>query len=289
MAIDLNPALKYRTESFVSQSFQFKRRRGKIKTKKIQRKIRLKSIHILLIFLLFGGIFFLIQQIYLFLISWDHLNVKGIEVISKRAVVRAEIQEFFIGKNLGNILLLDIDHLQEIFRGHRWVKDIFVRKIFPSSLRIEIKERTPVAVLKKENFYLIDKQGILLEKINLQEKNDLPLFVDSNHFEKDYKEKIGLAWECLESFTPSERKKVEILDLTDYENVTLKFRGSGTNFILGAVKFSQKLEIFQKWRSYFKKYEPLEYVDLRFQDRLYIKSQKSTIQDLIPNSEKEAR
>jgi len=289
MAVNLNPALKYRTEPLLSKTFQFKRRREKIKTKKIQRKIRLKFIHILLTFLFLGGIFFLIQQIYLFLISWDHLDVKGIEIASKRAAVKEEIQEFFEGKNFGNILLLDIGLLQELLEGHRWVENVCVRKIFPSSLRIEIKERTPVAVLKKENFYLIDKEGILLEKINFQENQGLPLLVDSNNFKKDYKDKIALAWECLESFIPSERKKVEILDLTDYENVTLKLKGSETNFILGAEQFSQKLKIFQKWHSRLEKYEPLEYVDLRFQDRLYIKSQKSTIQDLFPNSEKEAR
>lgn len=289
MAVNLNPALKYRTEPLLSKSFQFKRRREKIKTKKIQRKIRLKFIHILLTFLFLWGIFFLIQQIYLFLISWDNLDVKGIEITSKRSAVKEEIQEFFKGKNLGNILLLDIGHLQELLEGHRWVENVCVRKIFPSSLRIEIIERTPVAVLKKENFFLIDKEGILLEKINPHENQSLPLLVDSNNFEKDYKEKIALAWECLESFTPSERKKAEVLDLTDYENVTLKLKGSETNYILGAEQFSQKLKIFQKWRSHLEKYEPLEYVDLRFQDRLYIKSQKSTIQDLFPNSEKEAK
>ncbi len=31
-----------------------------------------------------------------------------------------------------------------------------IRKILPSTLRIEIKDRTPLALLKKENLYLID-------------------------------------------------------------------------------------------------------------------------------------
>lgn len=289
MAVNLNPALRYRTESLLSQPFLFRRRQGKIKTRKIQRKIRLKFIHILLMFLLLGGIFLLIQQIYLFLICWDQLNVKGIKVACQRAEVRGEIQELFKGKNLGNILLLDIGHLQELLESHRWVKNACIRKIFPSSLRIEIRERKPVAVLKKEDFYLIDEEGILLEKIHPEENNGLPIFIDSNNFERDYKEKIGLAWECLESFTPLEKKNIEILDLTDYGNVTVKLKGSETNFILGKKQFSQRLKNFQKWRSHLEKYEPLEYVDLRFQDRLYIKPQKLSGQNLIPNSEKEAK
>lgn len=289
MAVNLNPALKYRSESVLSQAFRFRRHQGKIKTKNIQRKIRVKSIHILLTFLLLGGIFFLIQQIYLFLICWDHLNLKEIEVVSKRAEVRKEIYQFFKDKNLGNILLLDIDHVQELLENHRWVKNACVRKIFPSSLKIEIEERTPVAVLKKENFYLIDKDGILLEKINPQDNNSLPLLIDSNNFEKDYKQKLKLAWKCLESLTPSEREKIEMLDLTDYGNVTAKFKESEMYFKLGQDQFSQKLKLFQKLQPKLERFGPLEYVDLRFQDRLFIKPEHYPIGNLIANSEKEGK
>lgn len=289
MAVDLSPALKYRTQSLLSPPLQFRRPREKVETKRIQKKIRVKFIHILFFFLLLGGIFYLIQQIYLFLISWDHLNVKGIEVTSKKAEIKKEIQTFFEGKNLGNILLLDIGHLQALLEGHRWVENACIRKTFPSSLRIEIKERTPVAILKKADFYLIDKAGILLEKTNPQKNNELTLLIDENNFENDYKEKLELAWECLDSLTPSERKIIESLDLTDYGNVTAKLEGSETSLILGSDGFSQKLKFFLEWHARAEKFGQLEYVDLRFQDRLYIKPQKYANQDLIPNSEKEAR
>jgi cell division septal protein FtsQ len=223
------------------------------------------------------------------LISWNHLNVKEIEVVCQKADVREEIQEFFKNKNLGNILLLDIGHVQELLESHRWVKNACVRKIFPSSLRIEIEERKPMAILKKENFYLIDKQGILLEKIQPQEYKELPLLIDSNNFERDYKEKLELAWRCLESLAPSERENIEILDLTDYGNITAKLRSSGVNLKLGGDNFLQKLKIFQEWRSNLERFGPLEYVDLRFQDRLYIKPQQHPVGNFIPNSEKEAK
>lgn len=289
MAVELNTALKYRKGSFLSQPFQFKRRREKIKTKKIQKRVKVKLIHIVFTFLFLAGIFFLIQQVYLFLISWDHLDVNGIEIMSQKAEVQEDIQAFLKGKELGNILLLDIAHLQESLAGHRWVKNVFIRKIFPSELRIEIEEREPKALLKKDDFYLIDKEGVLLEKIDPAHYPGMILLADSNNFETDYKQKLELAWKFLESLTPSESEKIESLDLTDYGNVTATLKESETSLILGGDRFSEKLNFFQMWQSRSEKLGRLEYVDLRFSDRIYIKPQKHSRQQSVPNLDKEAR
>lgn len=275
MAVDVDQAIKLRGDRFLSQPLQFRRQRGKIHPKKIQRKLKVKFIHILLSFLVISGIFLLIQQSYLFLISWDYLNVKGVKIVCQKASVKKDIQAFFGGLKLGNILLLNIDHLQGILEGHRWVADVSVRKLFPSSLKIEVQERSPVAALKKETYYLIDKEGILLEKINPQLKGEFPLLVDSNLFVKHYQEKLRLAWECLESLTPLERKKIDVLDLSDYENVVVRLKGSSTHLKLGADRFPEKLKSFHDWRPQLEGFEPLEYVDLRFQDRLYFKTRQS--------------
>lgn len=289
MASHLNPPLKHRTHSFFSEPMQFQRGKGKIKTKKIQRKIKLKFKHILFSFLLLGGIFYSIQQFYLFLISWDNLDIKEIEIASRKPKVKEEIQLFFEGKNLGNLLLLDIGHLQDVLSAHRWVKEVRVRKILPSTLKIEIKERTPVALLKKGDLYLIDEEGVLLKKIERREEMNLPLLFDLDNFQKEYKEKLKLAWKCLHDLSPSQRERIEVLDLTEYENITVQLKKEQTRLILGDDQFSQKLKSFQESRAAFKKYGDLEYVDLRIPDRFYIKPKKnSSYRDLFPNLKKEA-
>ncbi|MFQ6109066.1 MAG: cell division protein FtsQ/DivIB [Candidatus Aminicenantales bacterium] len=289
MAVSANTALNPKHELLSHRSLQFRRPKERVKPKKMQKRFRVRFIHILLTFLLIAGLFFLIQQTYLFLITWDNLDVERIEVDCKKTFLKEEILQSFKGKNLGNILLLDIDQLQNKFKDHRWVKDVRVRKIFPSSLKIEIRERVPAAVVRKENHYLIDRDGILLEKINPQERKDLPLFVDANHFKRSYQEKLHLAWECLESLPSEERKQVELLDLSEYANVTIKLKGEETRLKLGADHFSRKLQIFRSYRTKLEALCPLEYVDLRFDDRLYIKPRKSLDRDSFPIPEKEER
>ena len=192
MAYNLNPTMRHRSHSYLSEPMQFQRGRGKIKKKKIQRKIRLRFFHILFTFILLGGIFYSLQQAYLYLISWDKLDIQDVEIESRMPEIEEVIHRFLEGKHLGNILLLDISLLQEKFTAHRWIKEVRVRKILPSSLKIEIKERTPIALLKQDHTYMIDEDGVFLEKIEQGEKENLPLLVDSNKFKKDYEEKLNL-------------------------------------------------------------------------------------------------
>jgi len=289
MAVNLNSALKYNRQSIFSDSFSFRRHQGTIKTKKIQRKIKVKFIHLLLAFLFLAGIFLLIQQTYLFLISWNYFKVKNIEVACQKAELQQQIKEFFQGKEMGNILLLNIEHLQNFLEGNRWVKNVYIRKIFPASLKIEIEERKPMAVIQKENFYLIDQEGVLLEKIDRHNYNYLPLLIDSNNFQKDFKDKLNLAWACLDNLAPSQRDEIEMLDLSDYGNVSIKLKGLEMKLKLGCDRFSEKLSFFQKYLFKLEKFRPLEYVDLRFEGRLYLKPLPQQMVSLIPNYEKEEK
>lgn len=285
MARHINPPFDYRTTPLPSQSMQFQRGKGKVKIKKIQRKIKLRYKHIFFFFLFLVGIFYLAQRFYLFLISWDHLNVKKIEIVCSKLEGKEEIEQIFNGKKLGNILLLDIGQLQEVLTDINWVKEVQVRKIFPSSLKIKIKERHPIALLKKEkeNLVLIDEEGVELRKINSAKYEHFPLLIDSNYFEKDYKEKLKIAWECLRSLSPSEKGQIEALDLTDYGSVTIQLKKIQTKLILGSDRFSQKFKLFQSSSDQLEQYGALEYVYLRIQDRLYIKPKKK-IRD-IPEKE----
>lgn len=276
MAVDADRALRLDRNKIFPGSFQFRRHKGVIHPKKIQRKLKVRFIHVFLSFLVVCGIFLLVQQSYLFLISWDYLNVKNIKVICQKASVNKDIQAFFEGRKLGNILLLNIDLIQGILEDHKWIADVSVRRLFPSSLKIEVHERNPVAVLAKENFYLIDRQGILLEEIEPDERGEYPLLVDADLFVKHYEEKLRLAWDCLDSLPSPEKEKIDVLDLSGYKSVVVRMEGSTTDLKLGGSRFPEKLKSFQDWRPHLEPFEPLDYVDLRFQNRVYFKPRQSS-------------
>ena len=244
--------------------------------------------HILVAFLLLLGFFYGFSRIYLFMISWDKLNIDEVEIICQKESIHNDLQSYLARKYLGNILLLNIENLQERLATHPWIEDIYIRKIFPSTIRIETKERIPIALLEKDGYFLIDKEGVLLRQTSPRDRPDLPVFVDARHFRRDYRRKLALAWACLESLEDSVRKQIEVMDLTEYENVSLRLRNTDTWLKLGNSHFDEKYRSFSKNMALFKTYGPLEYIDFRYEGRFVLQPLPQKKMNLALDSEKEA-
>lgn len=276
MAVNLNPVLKYRSQSVLPESMHFKRKKEQVKTKKIQRKIKLRPKHILLIYMLIAGFFFAFQRVYLFLISWDKLEIDTVKVSCAHPDIQASAEQFLQGRKLGNLLLFNIDHLRNILKSYRWIKDARVRKIFPSTLKIEIQERIPAAVIRTASLTLIDRHGVYLDIIPSLDGWRLPLFLDNDSFQTYGEEKLSLAWKCLDSLSPTDREMVQILDLSEYKNVKMKLKDHSPWLKMGDGQFSKKIEIYRESRAVLEKHGSLEYIDLRIQGRIIFKALKES-------------
>ncbi len=287
----LNPPLRYRAPSVQSEALQFQRGLEKTPVKKTQRKLTVKFKHIFLFFFLLAAIFYSLMKSYLFLITWDDLDVKKTQILCQRDFVARDIQLLLDTSRLGNLLLLDIAGLQDRIEDHRWVKEARLRKVFPSSLKIEIKEREPAAVLKiGQSFLLIDEEGVVLERLIVPEENSLPLLLDSRQFQTRYKEKLDLAWKCLKSLAPEEKAEIEALDLSQSDSVSLYLKGQPTRIILGSESFSRKLKFYHSYRDKLETQNGiLEYVDLRFEDRIYLKPMDTQEVAALANSKVEEK
>jgi len=244
--------------------------------------------HILISFLLLIGFFYGFSKVYLFLITWEKLDIDAVEIICQKEEIRRDLQGYLASKYLGNLLLLNIDNLQQRLAAHPWIKEIYIRKIFPATIRIETKERIPIALLEKDGYYLIDKEGILLQKISLRERPDLPILIDTNKFQRDYEGKLALAWACLESLEDSMRKQIDVMDLSEYENVSLRFRNTDTWLKMGNSRFDEKFSSFSEHLALFETYGPLEYIDFRFESRLILQPLPQNKKNKALDSEKEA-
>jgi cell division septal protein FtsQ len=269
----LNPPFKFRAPAIVSEPVLFQRGLEKVPVKKVQRTLVVKFKHIFLFFFLIAAIFVGLAKVYLILITCDDLAVKTTQVLSKHDFVARDVQAMADASKLGNLLALDIGRLKSRVESHPWVKEARLRKVFPSQVRIEIREREPAAVLRVgESLFVIAEDGVVLERLTAREDADLPVLVDSGLFEDRYHDKLRLAWDCLKSLTAEERASVETLDVSRTDSVGLLFKGQSTRIILGRERFSEKLREYWSnkdgWES---QNGALEYVDLRFDDRVYLK------------------
>jgi len=279
-----------RTDFLYAHPMQFQRGERKVRIKKQGRKVTFKAKHVLISVACLALLFFLIYKLYFFLITWDKLNIRDIQVACSDEKVRDHILGMTRSTTWGNIFLLDISKVQRALGSYAWVKNVRVRKTFPASLEIDIAARTPAALMEKDTIYLIDEEGVALERADLSAYPGLPLFIDEGHFSQNSQEKLRLARECLKGLSPEDKSRVESLDLSDLGDVILRFRGSPTKIKLAADQFAQNLDYFRQnialWES---EQGSLEYVDLRFPDRVIFKPLKNQPEaESPPQSLKEA-
>ena len=64
-----------------------------------------------------------------------------------------------------NIFKLDIADMANKLRNNPWIKDVSVRRELPSSIAINIVERTPAVYINSKNgLYLSDEEGIFIRR-----------------------------------------------------------------------------------------------------------------------------
>ncbi len=269
MAVNLNPTIRYKVQPLFSRPDQF-RRRERAKTSKMHRKVKLKFGHVLLGFLCAGGFFLGLQQAWLYVITCHELQIKNVEIACRDTRIQSDLKAYMDGRNLGNIVLLNMQRLKQTVITHPRIKDARIRKLFPSSLKISIEERIPAAVIQKNGYALIDREGVILEESDDRLSPELPLLTDDGSFQGPSAHKLELAWQCLEELDPEIRRQVEILDFSRIHNVTVKLRGHSVFLILGDKDFSQKIRTYLDNLSLFAQYSEMKSIDLRFEDRFIL-------------------
>lgn len=255
-----------------ASSFHFQRGDGGTRLKKARKPGSPLFKQALAAFALAAVVFFSVHEIYLFVITWSRLEIRDVRVSCADESVRTGVVRHLEGTHWGNILLLDLSKIRGRLEAEPWVKEARLRKVFPSSLQIALVPRTPAALLRKEALILIDRDGVELEAAPPGTYPELPLLVDEAGFREDRADKLRRAWTCLDGLADGERLDVESIDLTDPANAVLKLRSAPTRILLGDAGFGARIADYLKNRErWTREFGLLEYVDLRFDDRVYLK------------------
>ncbi len=268
MAVNLNPPFKLRIEPLASEAGPYRRRSKGLKTKKIQRRFRVKIRHAAFSLVFVAGLFVGIQQGFFVLMRWDRLDIDRIEVTCRKPELRAAAARYLEQRIYGNLLFLDIDRVRRALEAHPWIKSVRVRKRFPSTLRIEIAERIPAALLGGPGLVLIDRDGVELAPASSRQGWDLPLFVDSGSFRRERQVRLDLAWDFLAEIRPQDRDAVDTVDVSCLTNVAVKCKDFPAWLYLGKDRFAEKMHNFRSERDYLEARSSLEYVDLSRADRI---------------------
>lgn len=193
------------------------------------------------------------------------ISVSGNYHLDKDEIVKSA------GTKKGEALMkIDLEATAGNIRKNPWIKSVTLKKQFPHTFLINVEEAVPAALLSiKNQVYLIDKDGVILEKIQGESTPFLPVIKKINpENRKALSEALKLVQTLSENNTMISRDTIEI----DLESYGLALYMDGELIKVGYGNYSKK---FARWMELEpevrRKGVPIKYVDLRFKDSVIIK------------------
>jgi len=152
-----------------------------------------------------------------------------------------------------------------------WVRSVSLRKEYPGSLSIAIKEAEPFALLDMNNrLFLLDGDGKLLEELRGDSIPFLPVIMGDPYNEKEgLSEALKLARLLNEKGLSSETDRLEIVA---HKPTELSVKIAGVLVKVGEGEYEEKIERLIKLEKDIKNMGvPIDYIDLRFERKAIVK------------------
>lgn len=256
----------------------------------------------ILIFILFGGIFYFASFSRYFQVEGS--EICGNEKVSSASlenILKKEIEKKVLFFSTRSIFLTNLSGIKEkILKDFPQIANVDVKRNFPNKISIQIKERVPVAILCKneparigyaegvaggqdENCFLIDEEGAIIDFVNLAGSDGLKLAnlakiigeTKSSDLGDKVIEKKYLASILTIKKELNENQKIRIKELIPSEKrlTVLTFEGWQIFFNPSGDISDQilNLTILLKEKIPSERRVDLEYIDLRFGSKVYFK------------------
>ena len=218
---------------------------------------------------------------------WGELNenlvLKHI-IISNTSMIDNEeyhkLVDQFLGYSLDELIIGDIS---QILEEHPYVKASRVSKWFPSTIKIELIERKPIAILNIPPIVLIDKDGFVLPNKQIKTNFNLPIL---NKFNPDsvlypYGDKVlsinvenCIYWlGKIKMEYPTFYEDISEMKMTSDNDINIILSEYPTSIFLGKDHIWVKIEILKKFEIGLlpKKLSDFKYIDMRYNNQVIAK------------------
>ena len=185
-----------------------------------------------------------------------------------------------------NILAVDLDAWQQKLLSSPWVESATIRRLLPSTVEILVHERGPMGIGRLGTaMYLIDPKGVIIDEYGPAYADiDLPIIdgigapprassiVDIARAE--FATRVVLAL----STRPELAKRVSQIDVSNLHDAVLILDGDPALLRVGDTDFVARLQQYIDLApALHERLAGIDYVDLRFDERLYVRPPKTDV------------
>lgn len=211
----------------------------------------------------------------------QHITVKGNVRLSE-----GEVRTLAEGIRGTSILTADLTGFRQRLLESPWVADVALRRVLPSTVEVFVSERTPIGLCRiKNQLYLVDRSGIVIDEFGPQYATfDLPIIdglvrgPSAGQPALDER-RAELAARVLDAIAPRRdlSRRISQIDVTDLHDAVVLIEGDPALLHLGEDRFLERLQSYLDVASALReRVRDIDYVDLRFDDRLYVRPVATT-------------
>ncbi len=212
--------------------------------------------------------------------SWA--TVRTITVRGNAYLSLGEVDALVSGLRDQRIFEVDLEEYRRRLMDSPWVADVMVRRVLPSTIDLRIVERVPLAIARLgQQLYLVDRSGVIIDEFGPQYRTfDLPI-VDglvtppSNGTPLVDAARVALLVSFLSALDarPDLRERLSQIDLRATHDLVVMFDEDTAWLHLGDARFVERLVAYLELAPTLReRFAAIDYVDLRFGDRVFVRS-----------------
>jgi cell division protein FtsQ len=209
--------------------------------------------------------------------------VRDIRIRGHERLSLGEISMLLDGLQGRNVMVTALDPWRQRLLGSPWVKDAALRRVLPDAVDVTIVERQAAAIARSgRSLHLIDAEGVVIDEYGPRYAAlDLPLIegLDLGGDAPTEARRTALALAALDDLSAAGLLwRVSQVDVTRPYDAVVTLNDDSTLLRLGDARFSERLRSYLDMASRLQTMaSELEYVDLRFDDRVYIRPRRAGV------------
>ncbi|HKB10928.1 MAG TPA: cell division protein FtsQ/DivIB [Vicinamibacterales bacterium] len=210
----------------------------------------------------------------------DRIAVRGNERLST-----GEVLAILNGLRGENIVSTDLERWRRRLMASAWVRDAALRRSLPSSIDVVVWERQPIGVGRiNGDIYLVDDRGVIIDQYGPQYADlDLPIIDglgaaphDAPTLTDEARADLAARVIAAAKSRPKLASRLSQVDVSDLHDATVILTGDPAVVHLGEEQFAQRLQSYVELApALHARVAEIDYVDLRFGDRIYVRPTKT--------------
>jgi cell division protein FtsQ len=209
------------------------------------------------------------------------LRVDRIVVRGNLRLSKGEVLAVLNGLRGESLVWTDLDRWRRRLMASPWVRDAALRRSLPSTVEVVVSERQPIGIGRiNGDTYLVDERGAVIDQYGPQYAElDLPI-VDGLSASPDSsgsmidEARADLAARVIGAMKtqPKIARRLSQVDVSDRHNAAVILSGDRAVIQLGEERFLARLQAYLELAPALReRVADIDYVDLRFDDRIYVR------------------